>query len=85
MICPECGDPDSDVVDSRATGRGNYTRRRRVCGNGHKFTTYERIGKPIRNGKTEQELFNSIRARLAELSQAIESLAARSSYDEENE
>jgi transcriptional regulator NrdR family protein len=38
-FCPECGAP-SHTADSRMTSR-NRTRRRRVCDNGHAYTTYE--------------------------------------------
>jgi hypothetical protein len=39
MRCPRC-DTESQVLDSRLTAE-NFTRRRRVCGNGHRFTTWE--------------------------------------------
>jgi len=38
--CPECASPHLQVVDSRDTPDG--VRRRRVCAQGHRFTTYER-------------------------------------------
>ncbi|MBX6377366.1 MAG: transcriptional repressor NrdR [Clostridia bacterium] len=43
MIAPNCGHPDSKVLDSRPTEEGNAIRRRREClGCGDRFTTYER-------------------------------------------
>lgn len=43
MRCPQCGEPDTKVIDSRATEDGQAIRRRRecavCCG---RFTTYER-------------------------------------------
>lgn len=38
--CPSCGSTDSSVVDSRPNPSGQI-RRRRECGNGHRYTTYE--------------------------------------------
>lgn len=44
MNCPYCGDPDSKVVDTRASDETNAIRRRRECLICQKrFTTYERI------------------------------------------
>lgn len=37
--CPECDISNNHVVDSRQAGQRR--RRRRVCVNGHRFTTYE--------------------------------------------
>jgi transcriptional repressor NrdR len=56
MQCPYCAQPDSRVVDTRATGDG--TRRRRECLNCHKrFTTYEQITEQLlivkRDGRRE--------------------------------
>lgn len=39
ILCPECGDADSGVKDSRAQPDG--WRRRRLCACGHRFTTLE--------------------------------------------
>ena len=42
MRCPECGDEESKVIDSRPTE--NKVRRRRECIRcGYRFTTYEII------------------------------------------
>jgi transcriptional repressor NrdR len=42
--CPYCGNPDSQVKDSRPTEDGASIRRRRVCsGCGGRFTTFERV------------------------------------------
>ncbi len=44
MRCPYCGHPEDKVVDSRESGEGQATRRRREClGCSRRFTTYERI------------------------------------------
>jgi transcriptional repressor NrdR len=44
MRCPYCGHLEDKVVDSRETGDGQATRRRREClGCSRRFTTYERI------------------------------------------
>jgi transcriptional repressor NrdR len=42
--CPECGHPESKVLDSRPTEDGAVIRRRRECLNcGVRFTTYEKV------------------------------------------
>jgi len=56
MQCPYCGQPDSRVVDTRATSES--IRRRRECLNCHKrFTTYEQITEQLlivkRDGRRE--------------------------------
>src|SRR5690606_28130719 len=44
MRCPFCGDPDTQVKDSRPAEEGNAIRRRRLCGHcGARFTTFERV------------------------------------------
>lgn len=44
MLCPFCGQPDSKVIDSRASDENNAIRRRRECLEcQRRFTTYERI------------------------------------------
>lgn len=44
MKCPFCGEPDTKVVDSRATDGGLVIRRRRKCPScGRRFTTFERF------------------------------------------
>lgn len=44
--CPYCGEPDSKVLDSRATDEETAIRRRRECVKcGQRFTTYERLDK----------------------------------------
>lgn len=40
MNCPQCGQ-DTSVVDSRVDREGTKVRRRRVCPQGHRTTTYE--------------------------------------------
>ena len=56
MQCPYCGQPDSRVVDTRATG--DSIRRRRECQSCRKrFTTYEQISEALlivkRDGRRE--------------------------------
>ena len=44
MRCPSCGHLEDRVLDSRETGDGQSTRRRRAClACARRFTTYERI------------------------------------------
>ena len=43
MLCPFCKTGDTSVVDSRPTEDGMAIRRRRTCGCGERFTTFERI------------------------------------------
>ena len=43
MLCPFCKTGDTSVVDSRPTEDGGAIRRRRTCGCGERFTTFERI------------------------------------------
>lgn len=42
--CPECGSSSGKVVDSRPRDGG--TRRRRICDNGHRFSTVEVVARP---------------------------------------
>ena len=43
MKCPQCGAPDSKVVNSRSSDDGSSIRRRRECLScARRFTTYER-------------------------------------------
>lgn len=39
--CPVCGSHKNGCMDSRTAGDGEYIRRRRVCANGHRFSTRE--------------------------------------------
>ncbi len=44
MICPFCGNEDTQVKDSRPAEDGVAIRRRRLCGNcDARFTTFERV------------------------------------------
>ena len=44
MICPFCGNEDTQVKDSRPAEDGGAIRRRRLCGKcGARFTTFERV------------------------------------------
>jgi transcriptional repressor NrdR len=44
MKCPFCGHLEDRVIDSRAGGAGEVTRRRRECAKcERRFTTYERV------------------------------------------
>ncbi|MBP5788535.1 MAG: transcriptional repressor NrdR [Kiritimatiellae bacterium] len=59
MRCPKCGGNDDEVVDSRESSSGESVRRRRMCQMcGHRFTTYEKISRPVlmvekRDGREE--------------------------------
>lgn len=46
ICCPECGDLYSIVSDNRVNKDATKTRRRRICSNGHRFTTYEMWATP---------------------------------------
>ena len=43
MICPICKKGETSVVDSRPAEDGTSIRRRRLCGCGERFTTFERV------------------------------------------
>lgn len=44
MKCPECGNFEDKVVETRESKEGKYIRRRRECLNcGKRFTTYEKV------------------------------------------
>ena len=44
MKCPQCGNDDDKVLDSRSAREGAAIRRRREClVCGHRFTTYEEV------------------------------------------
>jgi transcriptional repressor NrdR len=44
MKCPECGNFEDKVVETRESKEGNYIRRRRECLScGKRFTTYEKV------------------------------------------
>ena len=43
MLCPYCKTGDTSVVDSRPTEDGTAIRRRRTCGCGERFTSFERV------------------------------------------
>lgn len=44
MICPFCGNEETQVKDSRPAEDGSAIRRRRLCGKcGARFTTFERV------------------------------------------
>lgn len=58
MRCPNCGQDDTRVIDSRPADGGGSVRRRRVCATCEaRFTTYERVEAPLlvskREGATE--------------------------------
>ena len=43
MRCPECGTKVFDVLETRTRKTDGVIVRRKACGNGHRFTTEERI------------------------------------------
>ena len=75
MLCPNCGDANTKVIDSRPAESGKAIRRRRQCGAcEHRFTTYERLEPQLmvrkRNGRLEAfsapKLASGISAALAD-------------------
>ncbi|MDR1362997.1 MAG: transcriptional regulator NrdR [Spirochaetaceae bacterium] len=70
MRCPNCGNVDDKVLESRTLANGDAVRRRRECGDcGYRFTSYERIEeKPLmvvkRDGRREPFDRNKIEAGL---------------------
>lgn len=66
MLCPNCGAPDTRVIDSRPADGGQSIRRRRLCETCRgRFTTYER-GEPqlvVRKRSGRLEAFSA--AKLA--------------------
>lgn len=48
MKCHRCGSEDNKVIESRDVAEGEAIRRRRQCLNcGNRFTTYERVERPM--------------------------------------
>lgn len=48
MHCPQCGHPQTRVIDSRSQESSNAIKRRRECLScGHRFTTFERCEDPL--------------------------------------
>ncbi|MDO4436702.1 MAG: transcriptional regulator NrdR [Coriobacteriaceae bacterium] len=48
MRCPQCGNKDTRVIDSRMQSTSNSIKRRRECRScGYRFTTFERCEDPI--------------------------------------
>ena len=43
MKCPECNTKVFDVLETRVRKKDSVIVRRKECGNGHRFTTEERI------------------------------------------
>ena len=71
MKCPFCGEPDTQVVDTRLAEEGASVRRRRRCSACHKrFTTYElaelRMPQVVKqNGKREDFSLDKLRLGFA--------------------
>jgi transcriptional repressor NrdR len=70
MKCPFCGDPNTQVTDTRENDDGEVVRRRRRCVHCDKrFTTYERIDLKLphvvkRNGNRTEFDANKLRASM---------------------
>lgn len=48
MHCPQCGHPQTRVIDSRSQEASNAIKRRRACLKcGYRFTTFERCEDPL--------------------------------------
>lgn len=43
VLCPECGSEYAKTTDSRTTIHQTYHRRRKLCDNGHSYTTHESL------------------------------------------
>ncbi|MCL2161348.1 MAG: transcriptional regulator NrdR [Betaproteobacteria bacterium] len=86
MKCPFCGDPNTQVTDSRENDDGDIVRRRRRCVHCDKrFTTYERIDLKMprvvkRNGNRSEyergKLFASMQLALRKRPVTTEALEA---------
>jgi transcriptional regulator NrdR family protein len=48
------------VIDSRASAEGDLIRRRRACGCGHRFTTYEALSHPAVDLKRWERARNAV-------------------------
>ena len=80
MRCPYCGNPDTQVKDSRPSEDNTAIRRRRVCeACGGRFTTFERVQlrelivtkkngrrEPFERDKLERSLHHALRKRPVE-------------------
>lgn len=86
MKCPFCGDPNTQVTDTRENDDGDIVRRRRRCAHCDKrFTTYERIDLKMprivkRNGNRSEyergKLFASMELALRKRPVTTEALEA---------
>lgn len=65
--CPKCGDDSSWVKDSRSSGTANEIRRRRVCANGHKFSTYEIIEEDMLHARAIKGYLTQIAGAVSDL------------------
>jgi transcriptional regulator NrdR family protein len=56
MRCPECETKVFEVLETRTRKRDGTIVRRKECGNGHRFTTQEKIvvSKPKATGDSER-------------------------------
>lgn len=70
MLCPYCGNDNTEVVETRVSEDGSNIRRRRTClGCSKRFTTYERIENVTlivqkKDGRREQFNREKLRAGL---------------------
>lgn len=62
MKCPDCGTKVFDVLETRTRQRDGVIVRRKECGNGHRFTTEERIvvSKPKATRSSEEQSLSDV-------------------------
>lgn len=85
MQCPECGDRDTRVIDSRPVEQGAAIRRRRECGACEsRFTTYERVVavRMVRKRNGRLEPFDTDKLRRGVESALADRSVSRRSVDE---
>jgi transcriptional regulator NrdR family protein len=62
MKCPDCGTKVFEVLETRTRKTDRTIVRRKECGNGHRFTTEERIvvSKPKATGGSERDALSNL-------------------------
>lgn len=59
MKCPQCDATESSVLETIT--RKEYTRRRRMCPQGHRFTTYEVLAQEHRERAAQAAAYRLMR------------------------
>lgn len=65
FACPECATDHNKVIDTRQTG--TRRRRRRLCANGHRFTTYELAADELHQVEQQLAEFREWRSQMRDL------------------